>query len=77
MSNINETFKGILSSLSEELTKYGFEEYTNDNTADTVKFYQGEKGTLKFQYENGILALYAGDDADNATKRLSSPHYRT
>ncbi len=72
MSNINETFKGILSSLSEDLAKYGFEEYTSDSTGDTTAFYQGEKGTLKFEYANGIFVLYAGDDADSATKRLSA-----
>ncbi|MBQ8503699.1 MAG: hypothetical protein IJ491_05410 [Clostridia bacterium] len=79
MSNMNESFKGILSSLNGELSKYGFEEYKNENGSFIVEdgekiaaFYQGDKGTLKLEYSNGILGLYAGDDAENANKRLSA-----
>ncbi len=75
MSNVNENFKKVLESLSEELTKYGFEKYQSENAAEgesVTAFYQGEKGALKFEYENGIMALYAGEDAENATKRISA-----
>ncbi len=76
MSNVNENFKKVLDSLGEELSKYGFEECRPENAAQTDEelsaFYQGEKGALKFEYVNGILALYAGEDADNTNKRISA-----
>lgn len=79
MSNMNEIFKSILGSLEGELSKYGFEEYKNEDGSFITEseekitaFYQGEKGTLKFEYANGILGLFAGDDAESAGKRISA-----
>lgn len=79
MSNVNETFKSVLGSLSEELTKLGFEEHKNENgefiTEADEKIsavYSGEKGAVKFELAKGIFTAYSGEDAENANTRLSA-----
>lgn len=79
MSNMYETFRSILTSLETELSKYGFEaqkaedgSYVSETDGTITAFYQGDKGTVKFEYANGVLGLFAGDEAETATKRLSA-----
>lgn len=79
MSNVNETFKGILDGVKDTVLKLGFEEYKNENgdfiTEEDGKIYalyQGEKGTVKLEYSNGILTAFAGADAESTTNRLSA-----
>lgn len=75
MSNLKNNLRSVIDGLSAELEKFGFSEnteFTNetDSTASTV--FEGEKGALKLEYDGRIITMYQGDDADTATKKISS-----
>ena len=75
MSNLKNNLRSVIDGLSAELEKFGFAENTEftaetDKAASTV--FEGEKGALKLEYDGRIITMYQGDDADTATKKISS-----
>lgn len=74
MSNAINNFRSVLDGVKEELTRLGFEESTQLTEQDgkILAVYNSEKGAVRFEYENGILALYSGEDTESINKKISA-----
>lgn len=79
MSKTFETFNSVLSAVSEDLEKLGFEKVQDENGKHVTEaegtvaaLYKSEKGCLKAEYNGDIMALYAGADEESATTRLTA-----
>lgn len=75
MSNLKNNLRSVIDGLSAELEKYGFSENTEfaAETDEAVsKVFEGEKGAIKLEYDGKIVAMYQGDVADTATKKISA-----
>lgn len=79
MSKTFETFNSVLSAVSEDIEKLGFEKVQDENGKHVTEadgtvaaLYKSEKGCLKAEYNGDIMALYAGADEESATTRLTA-----
>ena len=75
MSNLKNNLQSVIDGLASELEKYGFSEnaeYRKDENDASSTVYEGEKGAIKFEYDGRILAMYQGETADTASKKISA-----
>ncbi len=75
MSNLKNNLLSVVNGLSAELEKYGFSEnaeFSAESDTCASMVFEGEKGAIKIEYDGRIITMYQGDDADTATKKISS-----
>ena len=77
MSISTDNIKNVLDSLESTLSSLGFEKSsdlsTGENNVSAV--YSGEKGAIKFKYENEIVSVFSADteeELDSAKKLVAS-----
>lgn len=77
MSISTDNIKNVLDSLESTLSSLGFEKSSDLSAGenDVSAVYSGEKGAIKFKYENEIVSVFSADteeDLDSAKKLVAS-----
>ena len=77
MSISTDNIKNVLDSLESTLSSLGFEKSSDLSTGenDVSAVYSGEKGAIKFKYENEIVSVFSADteeELDSAKKLVAS-----
>ncbi len=71
MSNLNENFNKIALELEGTLSALGFAKNSEETDADkNLLVFDGEKGAVKIECDNGRFSILTGDTAETASKKL-------
>ena len=71
MSNLNENFNKIATELEGTLSALGFAMNTEESDADKQSLvFDGEKGAVKIECDNGRFSILIGESVETASKKL-------
>ncbi len=73
MSNFTSNYDSVVNGLQEALLSLGFEKNSDSDSQDgACNSFSGEKGAVKFEYQDGKFTVFAGDEVETANKKLCS-----